>query len=358
MTTRAATGTAGWLSRLMGAAGRDWTVRRPAPLVCLALGGLLLALAVVVSVGYGTAAIAPGEVVAALTAFDGSREHLIIRTVRLPRALLAVGVGAGLAVAGAVMQVLTRNPLAAPGILGVNAGAAALVVAGLFVLRLSSLTAYVWLALLGAALAGGLVYLLGSLGRGGMTPVKLTLAGAALTSLLASLTQAVLTLNERSLDEMRFWLAGSVTGRDLALVLQGLPFLAAGLLIALLLGRALTVLSLGEEVARGLGQRTGRVKLAAAVSVVLLAGGAVALAGPIGFVGLVAPHLARGLAGRDYRWVLPNAAVLGALLLVLADIGARLVIPPQEAPVGVMTAVVGAPFFIALALRSSRRERA
>lgn len=315
----------------------------------LALGLLALLLALLASVALGAADIGPSTVWAALVAFDGSSEHLIIRTVRVPRAVIAAAVGAALAVAGALMQGLTRNPLASPGILGVNAGAALAVVLAVFLLRAGSLAVYAWVAFLGAGLAAAAVYLLGSLGRGGPTPLKLTVAGAALTALLSSLTTAVLILSQRTLDEIRFWLAGSVAGRDLPLFFQVAPYLALGLVVALLLGRQVTTLSLGEDVAKGLGQRTAWVKATAAGCVVLLAGGSVAVAGPIGFVGLVVPHVVRFFVGVDYRWILPYAALLGAVLLLLADVGARLVIKPQELPVGVMTALIGAPFFIYLA---------
>lgn len=316
---------------------------------------LLLVLCMGVSIAFGLTEIGTGTLLAALVQFDGSPAHVIIRTVRLPRALIATAVGGSLAVAGALMQALTRNPLAAPGILGVNAGAALMVVAAVFLLRTASLSLYAWFAFLGAALAAAAVYGLASLGRGGMTPLKLTVAGAALTALLSSLTQGILVVNERTVDEIRFWLAGSVAGRDLALFRQVLPYMLAGLAGALLLGRQVTTLSLGEDVARGLGQRTGWVKGAVAAIVVLLAGSSVALAGPIGFVGLAVPHLSRALGGNDYRWILPYAAVLGAILLLLADVAARFVIRPEEVPVGVMTALIGAPFFIWLARRGVRR---
>jgi iron complex transport system permease protein len=192
------------------------------------------------------------------------------------------------------------------------------------------------------------VYGLGTLG-GGLTPMKLVVAGAALASLLSSLTTAVLIFNQRTLEEIRFWLAGSVAGRDLELLVQVLPYLTVGLLLAFALGRQITALTLGEDVATGLGQRTAWVRLLSIVTVVLLAGGAVAVAGPIGFVGLVIPHVARFFVGVDYRWILPYSALLGAVLLVSADIAARLVLRPQEVPVGIMTALVGAPFFIYLA---------
>jgi iron complex transport system permease protein len=332
-------------------------VARPrlSPSFLLGLGLALLVLCLGASILAGITDIGPGTVLKALTAYDGSALHHIIRHVRLPRALIATMVGASLAVAGAIMQALTRNPLASPGVLGINAGAAFFVVIGTFLLKTASLPVYASLAFLGAGLTALLVFMAGSLGRGGLTPLGLTVAGAALTALLASLTQAVLVTNERTLDEMRFWLAGSVADRDLKLFLAMLPLMLAGLLGALLLARPITTLAMGEDVAKGLGQRTAWVKAAAMGVVVLLAGASVAVAGPISFVGLAVPHITRGLVGPDYRRVLPHAALHGAILLLLADVGARLVIRPNELPVGVMTALCGAPFFIYLARRGGRR---
>lgn len=328
---------------------------RRSPLTGILLAMVLLLLCMALSILLGSRSISIPTIYQALSAYDGSPDHAIIRTVRLPRALVAASVGASLAVAGAIMQALTRNPLAAPGIVGVNAGAAAAVVAALFAIPGGSLSLYAWFAFAGAALSAVTVYALGSLGRGGLTPLKLTVAGAALTALLSSFTQGILVLNERTLDEMRFWLAGSVAGREMTLFLQIAPFMAAGLLAALLLSGQITTLALGEDVARGLGQNTAWVKGAAGAIVVLLAGASVAVAGPIGFVGLAVPHLARSLAGTDYRWVLPLAALLGGVLLLLADVAARLVIPPEEVAVGVMTALIGAPFFIHLARRGVKQ---
>ncbi|GIV97593.1 MAG: hypothetical protein KatS3mg057_2250 [Herpetosiphonaceae bacterium] len=224
-----------------------------------------------------------------------------------------------------------------------------------FLLKVGSLTLYAWFAFAGAVIAAAVVYLLSSLGPGGSTPLALALAGAAVTSFCSSLLTGILILNERTFDEVRFWLAGSVAGREMHLFFQALPYLASGLILALLLSRQITTLSLGDEVARGLGQRTGWIKLAAATAVVLLAGGAVAATGPIGFIGLVIPHVVRLLVGGDYRWVIPYCAVVGAIFLLLADILARVLISPQEVPVGVVTAVVGGPFFIALVRRKVRR---
>lgn len=314
-------------------------------LVCLGF----LAVSLIVSVRFGAARIGTLDVLQAFTDYNGSQDDLIIRTLRVPRAIIAALVGACLAVAGAIMQGLTRNPLADPGILGINAGAAFAVVVAVFLLGASSLSTYALFAFVGAAVAAVLVYGLGSAGRGGMGPMRLAIAGAALAALLSSLTTAMLILSQQTLEEIRFWLAGSVAGRDLELLQQVLPYIGVGLLLAFALSRQITTLALGDDVARGLGQRTWITKGLSALSVVLLAGSAVAVAGPVGFVGLVVPHVVRFFVGVDYRWILPYAAVVGAILLLGADIASRLVLRPQEVPVGVTTALVGAPFFIYLA---------
>ncbi len=317
-------------------------------ILSLVIAILLLLLGIFANITYGAADIPTSQILTAFTNFDDSTEHIIIRSIRLPRTLIASMVGASLAIAGALMQGLTQNPLAAPGILGINAGAALAVVVMVFGLGISSPALITLVAFLGALLAAIAVYSLGSLGQGGTTPVKLTIAGAALTALLSSITTGVLILSERTLEEVRFWLAGSLAGLNFNLFLTVLPWMIVGLLTAFALSRQMNVLSLGESVATGLGQQTGWIKLATASSVVILAGSAVALAGPIGFVGLVIPHLARGVIGVDYRWVLPCAAVFGANLLVWADLAARWLIRPQELPVGVMTAMLGAPFLLYL----------
>jgi iron complex transport system permease protein len=322
---------------------------RPVLLLGLLVCASLLALALMSSIAFGAADIAAVDVWAAIVRFDpSSTEHLIIRTLRLPRAAVATLVGAALAVAGALMQGLTRNPLADPGILGIETGAALGVVGAVFFLNINSLYLYALFAFAGAALTAVAVYTLGSLGRGGPTPLKITVAGAALTALLSSFTTGMLIFNQRTLEEVRFWLAGSVAGRDLTLLLQAAPYLLVGLVLALALGRQITTLSLGDDVAKGLGQRTGWIKGLAAVATVLLAGGAVAVAGPIGFVGLVIPHVVRFLVGVDYRWILPYAALVGAIFLVISDVAARLVLRPIELPVGIMTALIGGPFFVYL----------
>ncbi len=321
----------------------------------LVLGVGLLLFCLMASVGLGVADISPQTVYQALTAFDGSTDQLIIRTVRVPRSITALLVGGAVAVAGAMMQGLTRNPLADPGILGINAGAALAVVGSVFWLGTTSLSVYAGFALLGAAIAAVTVYALGSLGKGGLTPLNLTIAGAAFQVFVSSVTMGILILSQRTLAEIRFWLAGSVAGRDLDLVVQVLPYLVVGMVIALIMGKQLTTLSLGEDIAQGLGQKTAWIKVTAAVSIILLAGGSVAIAGPIGFVGLIVPHIVRFGVGVDYRWILPYSAILGAILLLVADIGARLIIQPQELPVGLVMPLLGAPFFIYLTRWQVRR---
>lgn len=320
----------------------------------LLLPGLFVCAALLIacllwSITLGAAQIDAKTVYAALFAFDSSFDHLIIQTVRLPRVLAGVVVGAALAIAGAIMQGLTRNPLADSGILGINAGAAFAVVLAVYLLGNPPLSAYAFFAFIGAGAAAALVYALGSMGRGGATPLRLTLAGVILTAFVSSFTTALLISDQQTLDRIRFWTAGSLAGRDMNLLAQTAPYVLFGLLGALIISRQITTISLGEDVAKGLGQNTVIVKAIAAVIVVLLSGGAVALAGPIGFVGLVVPHVVRFLVGVDYRWVLPYSALVGATLVTLADVMARVIIRPQELPVGVMMALVGAPFFIWLA---------
>jgi len=321
----------------------------------LGIGMVVLISCLLLNLTLGAADITPGTVWRSLTTFDGSTEHLIIQTVRLPRVLIALVVGAALAVAGALMQGLSRNALADPGVLGISAGASLAVVTTTFLFGNASMQVYAWVAFGGAAVAAIAVYTLGSMGRRGVSPLKLVLAGAVLSYLLAAFTTGLLILNQRTLDEVRFWLAGSVAGRDLSILMNVLPYVVVGLLLAFGLGKPMTTLALGEDVARGLGLRTGWIRGLVAIAVVLLAGSAVALAGPIGFVGLVVPHLVRFWVGVDYRWILPYAAIWGAVLLSLSDLAARLVIRPQELPVGIMTALVGAPFFIYLARSKVKR---
>jgi iron complex transport system permease protein len=282
---------------------------------------------------------------------NGSNEHLVIETVRLPRALIAAAVGSSLAIAGALMQTLTKNPLASPSIFGINAGAGFAVVIAVSLFQISHLQAFAWIAFLGAAVAAISVYFIGSLGREGLTPMKLTLAGAAIAAMFSSFTQGFLVLSEVALDQVLFWLAGSIQGRKLEILVSVIPYFVVGWIGALLLASKLNVLSMGEDVAKALGIRTGLLKIGIGLIVILLAGGSVAVAGPVGFIGIVIPHITRSIVGIDHKWVIPYSAILGAILLLLADILARYVIMPEEVPVGVMTAIIGTPFFIYIARR-------
>lgn len=321
----------------------------------LITGFILLLVSICASVVLGYTQTSWETAINALTNFDGSNEHLIIQTVRLPRAATAVVVGASLAVAGALMQALTKNPLASPGVFGINAGAGFFVVIAVSMFGVSSLQAFTWISFLGAASAAFTVYFAGSFGREGLTPMKLTLAGAAMAALFSSLTQGFLVSNEAALDQVLFWLAGSVQGRKLELLYSVLPYIGIAFVICVFLASKINLLMMGEDVAKGLGQKTGTVKLMTAAVIILLAGGAVAIAGPVGFVGIVIPHIARFFVGNDHRWILPYCAVLGGVLLVTADIGARFVAMPEEVPVGVMTALVGTPFFIYIARRGFQK---
>ncbi|MFE8103353.1 iron ABC transporter permease [Brenneria goodwinii] len=323
-----------------------------AKMAILASGMALLGVALFASLMAGPTAIPFSVVWQALFHHDPQQiDHILVTTTRLARTVIALVVGASLAVAGALMQAMTRNPLASPGLFGINAGAMFFIVSLSTLLPLSSQSALTWVAYVGAAVAGGTVYFLGTLGNGRTSQLRIVLAGAAITALFISFTQALLVINQEGLDSILFWLAGSVAGRDLAMLWPMLPYFALAMLGALLLAPHINILVAGDEIARGLGQRTVLVRSLMALCVIALAGGAVAIAGSIGFIGLIVPHMARGLLSADHRWLLPGCALLGAALLLLADVAARLLIVPQEIPVGAMTALLGAPFFIYLARR-------
>ncbi|WP_432806930.1 FecCD family ABC transporter permease [Paenibacillus camelliae] len=278
-------------------------------------------------------------------------EHLVIATSRFARAMIALVLGMTLAVAGVLVQALTRNPIAAPDLVGVNAGAIFFIVLAITWLNIQSLAGYMWFGFLGAALSGTAVFLLSSWGRDGLTPIKIILAGTALSALFISFTQGLLVIDEQSIQTVLFWIAGSIAGRDLEMLLSVLPILCAALFISLLLGKSMNVFSSGDDIAKGLGQRVGLLKILMGILIVILAGGSIAIAGSIGFIGLIIPHVSKKLVGTDYRWVIPYAALLGSLLLLCADIAARFIIMPQEVPIGVMTAIIGGPFFVYLVKR-------
>jgi iron complex transport system permease protein len=308
-----------------------------------------LAAVSVASLALGAKAIPVGTVADALFGYDPTiPDHVVVWSHRVPRTAIGILVGVSLGLAGVLMQGVTRNPLADPGLLGINAGASLAVVLAIQGVGISSVLGYVWFAFAGAAVAAVAVYALGLAGRGGATPVRLALAGAALTALLTSVTTAILVRDVHVLDRFRFWVVGSLAGRGGDVATQIAPFVVVGVVLALLSGRALNALALGEEAARSLGVRVGWSRLVAIGTVVLLAGSATAAAGPIAFVGLTVPHAARALVGPDHRWVLPYALVLSPALLLAADVVGRVLTPPTELEAGLVTAVIGAPVFIAL----------
>lgn len=318
---------------------------------------LLLVAVLLASMGIGARPIPPADVWAALTAYNPDETaHRIILDLRLPRTLVGLLVGAALGLAGAILQGATRNPLADPGILGIEAGATLFVVIGISVFGIATIGGYVWLAFLGAGAATGLVYTIAAIGREGATPVKLVLAGAAVTAAFHSVTSAVLLTSVETLDQVRFWQVGALTGRTTDILMGVLPFFLGGIVLALATGRILDGLSLGDDVARGLGQRVALSRGIAGLAAVVLAGAATAAAGPIGFVGLTVPHVARALTGPSYRWILPYSLVIAPTFLLGADIVGRIAAPPGELQVGIVTAAIGAPFFIALVRKRKLAE--
>jgi iron complex transport system permease protein len=311
----------------------------------------LLALAGLLSLAIGSRSIPLTTVVDVLFHPDDSDASTVVHGLRIPRTVLAIAVGVALGVAGALMQGHTRNPLADPGLLGVEAGAAFAVVLGIFAFGVTDLTGYAWFSLVGAGLAAAAVFAIGST-RGGPDPVALVLAGAAVSALLLALTQAVVLRDIDTLDAYRFWAVGSVAGRGMDVFWQVLPFIVVGLLLAGLSASTLNLLQLGDDIAASLGLSPMRHKMIGILGVMLLTGAATAACGPVGFVGLVVPHVARFFAGVDYRWVIPYSAFIGGLLVILADIIGRVVVRPAELQVGIVMALIGGPVFIILVRRN------
>jgi iron complex transport system permease protein len=318
--------------------------------------GLLVTLAALLLVGLlsvwvGTRGIPFTSTWSVLWEPDGSQASVIIHEYRIPRTLLALLVGMGLGLSGALMQSLTRNPLADPGLLGVSLGASTGVVVAIAFFGVATALGYVWFAFLGAAAASVLVYVLGASGRTLATPDRLVVAGAAVTAVLMAFNSAVLLLDPRAFDQFRFWTVGSLAGRDMDMVLIALPFVALGLVLALGLAPSLNALAMGDQMGRALGVNVGRTRVLGAVAVMLLCGAATAAAGPIGFVGLVVPHIARFVVGPDQRWMLAYSMLLAPVLLIGADVLGRVLGSPGEIQVGIVTAFLGAPLFIALCRR-------
>lgn len=310
---------------------------------------VVLALVCLASIGIGAKALPLSDVWHGLFHYAGSGDDVLVREVRVPRTVLGLLVGAALGLAGAVMQALTRNPLAEPGILGVNAGASAAVVSAISFFGVTSLTGYVWFAFAGAAIVSVAVYFLG--GSRSSTPVRLALAGTAVTAALYGYVNAVQLLDSAALDRLRFWTVGSLASANAETVGKVWPFIAAGVLLTVFIARPLNALEMGDDTARALGAHLTRTRVLAMLAVTLLCGAATAACGPIVFIGLMIPHLVRTLTGPDLRWILPYAAVLSPVLLLGADVVGRVVARPSELQVGIVTALIGGPVFIYLVRR-------
>ncbi|MGC5019253.1 FecCD family ABC transporter permease [Micromonospora sp. DT47] len=314
----------------------------------LAAGLLLLLVVALLSVAVGAKQLSPTEVWQGLVSAS-SPEHAVVHRMRLPRTLLGLLAGAALGVAGALMQALTRNPLADPGLLGINAGASAAVATATALLGVGTVQGWIWYALLGAVTVTVLVHAVAGGHRA--TPDRLALAGAALNAVLYSYVSAVMLLDAASLDRLRFWTVGSLAGAEFATLRTVAPFVGAGLLVGLAAARPLNALALGDDAARALGARPALIRGAAVAAVTLLCGAATAACGPIVFVGLLVPHLVRALTGPDLRWLLPGCAVLAPVLLLGADVAGRVLGRPGELQVGLVTAVLGGPLFLRLVAR-------
>ncbi|CAI6060213.1 putative siderophore transport system permease protein YfiZ [Cohnella sp. JJ-181] len=322
----------------------------------LVISVILLGVCVVASLALGSRFVRWHELIDGLFRPDIDSYAANVVRKRISRTVFSLFCGAALGVSGSLMQAVTRNPIADPSILGVNTGAALFVVCGMAFLNISTADQYIWLALAGSTVTAVFVFGIGSMGRGGATPLKLVLAGAATTAALSSLVTAIIIPRSYVMDQFRFWQVGSVGAGSWDAIATFIPFLAVGLLIGFVVGPALNALALGDDVATGLGVRTGTLRLVAALAAVLLCGAATALAGPIGFVGLLATHLIRLTLGPDLRVIIPMSAIAGAVILTISDVIGRLAGSPGELEVGVVTAFVGAPLLILLATRAKVRS--
>ncbi|MEX2550740.1 MAG: iron ABC transporter permease [Nitriliruptoraceae bacterium] len=317
----------------------------------IVLAAVVLVAVSAVSIAVGSVTLPLGEVLDAITGARSSDAHLIVSDLRVPRMIGGLVAGGCLGVAGVLLQGATRNPIASPSMLGITAGGGFAVAMGVAFLGLPA-GAAVWVAFVGGAGAAALALALASTGRDGLSPIRLVLSGAIVSSLLGAWTAGLLAIDQRTADDVRHWLAGSLAGREVAAVGPLLPIVAVALVAAWVLARPLDALALGDETAVGLGQRPGRIRLGAAGLAVLLSAVAVALAGPIAFVGLAVPHVARWLVGSEHRLVLLVSLFLGPAMLLGADVVGRVVARPSEVQAGVLTALLGAPLLIRLAVRA------
>lgn len=316
---------------------------------------LALAAAFLFHIAVGAKPLAISTVIDALFNFDEKVfDHVIVRNLRLPRAVIGLVVGASLALAGALMQGVTRNPLADPALLGLTSGAAFAVVVSSAVFGLASMALIPWIAMAGALGAAVVVYVIARLVPGGATPLSLTLSGAAISAFLGAIISVTHLLNDDTFDNLRIWLTGGLAGRDISLLWYVGPWMGLALIGGIVLASRVTILAMGDEVAQALGVRTGLLKAQLLAVVVVLTACSVALAGPLGFIGLVIPHVVRLYVGSDYRWIVPYAAITGAIYLISVDIVARVAIPPREISTGIITAMIGAPLFVHLVRQRTR----
>lgn len=316
---------------------------------------LLLGMCVLASLAWGSKNIEFSQVInAVLNSNDTSFATLVVLE-RIPRTIFSIMAGASLGISGALMQSITRNPIADPSILGVNTGASLFVVIGMAFFNINSAHQYIWLALAGAGITSVLVYFIASIGNGGMTPIKLALAGAATSAVLTSLVSAIILPRSDVMDTFRFWQVGSVSGATWDSITLILPFVIVGLIISIVATPALNVLALGDEVATGLGVNIGVIRVICAIAGVILSGATTAIAGPIGFIGLMIPHSIRLIFGSKLNSIVPMSAILGAALLIISDVIGRVVGSPGEIQVGIITAFIGAPILIMIARKAKVR---
>lgn len=316
---------------------------------------MALAISIMGSLAFGARFVGFPEVLDTLLTGSKSTMNALVVHERIPRTVFGLIAGAALGVSGTLMQAITRNPIADPSILGVNTGASLFVISGIAFFGIGTASDYIWFALIGATVTSTLVFGIGSMGAGGATPIKLALAGAATSAALSSIVSAVVLPRTDVMNAFRFWQVGSISGASWASITSVLPFLAVGILLGILASPALDTLALGDDVATGLGVRTGVVRLVGAFSGILLCGATTALAGPIGFVGLMVPHAIRMLVGPNLRVIIPLSAIGGAVLLTLSDVIGRLIGSPGELEAGIVTAFLGAPILIVIAMKAKVR---
>lgn len=323
------------------------------PLTLLFLCAILVA-STVAAIAFGAKPISMNQVIEAFVNFDATiANHQVVMTIRLPRALAAIATGVGFAISGAIIQGISRNPLADSGILGLNAGAGFMLVVAMIFIPTLSFQGTLWLCVAGAALSAALVFGVGVFARKGLTPLRLVLTGAAIAALLTALTEG-LSIFFGVTQQVAFWYGGGLSGISLVHLQQMLPWMLAALAVAMIMGKSITLLNLGSEAAQGLGVHVRRTTIISLIAAFVLAGIACALAGSVSFVGLLAPHLARLIIGTDYRYIVPVSALLGANLVILSDLAARVINAPYEIPVGAIIAVIGIPFFLLLAKKERR----